>query len=96
MPTATADPVISATARAEATRWFENVWSPVKESPQEFKAQAFNAAVRTGAQFGMTQRGSERATEQARGWSVAGGLHPEHDVEDAKIGPIDHPSRVLL
>lgn len=52
-PSATEDHVMGATVRAEATRWYEGVWSPVKADPSEFSSQAKNAAVRTGTFYGL-------------------------------------------
>ena len=47
------DAVLSATARAEATLWYEGLWDAVKQTPQEFSVQAKNASVRSGIQFGL-------------------------------------------
>lgn len=52
-PSDTPDPVLSATARAEAVRWFEGLWSAVKQTPEEFSVQAKNAAARIGTQYGL-------------------------------------------
>lgn len=52
-PSTTLDSTLSTVARAEATRWFENVYGPVKQDAQEFSTQAHNAAVRDCSKFAL-------------------------------------------
>lgn len=53
VPTSHTDAVLTAQARSQATLWFEGLWDAVKQTPEEFSAQAHNAAVRTGSTFGL-------------------------------------------
>lgn len=83
------DAVLSATARAEATRWFESVWAPVKHDAQEFSSAAHNAAGRAGTGYGLqASAASSVFLDQVRHLASREGIVLHTAGDDSKTEPL--------